>query len=224
MVVRVDEAGDDRGAFCVPGRRTLADQIAHVAIGSDGEKAAVLDRERVCARLSWVDGDDPGVENDQVGGCGRRVFLRSREKRRGDKARSGEREQIAAGSSVDHLSKAPELRRSQSQHELLLVLENITTTGRTTGNEHLLRSVAESHSVGWRQHGRRIAGRKLYGSQFYGRDLQGSKVEGRDKRWPLRTHGSTICSVRIARHTPELAYFPITRHFARHAPIRFSIF
>src|SRR5215471_2722835 len=133
MVVRVDEAGDDRGAFCVPGRRTLADQIAHVAIGSDGEKAAVLDRERVCARLPWIDGDDPGVVNDQVGGCGRRVFLRSRKKRRGDKARSGEREQIAAGFSVGHLSKAPERQKSQSQHELLLVLESITSTGRING-------------------------------------------------------------------------------------------
>src|SRR5262249_13405125 len=147
MVVCVDEAGDDRGAFCVPGRRTFADQIAHVGIGSDGEKATVLDRERVCARLSWVDGDDPGVEAGQVGGCGRRVFLRLRKKRRGDQARSGEREQIAAGSSVDHLSKAPERRKSQSQHELLLVLEGITSTGRATRNEYLWRSAAKSHSV-----------------------------------------------------------------------------
>jgi hypothetical protein len=64
MVMRVDEAGNDSGALCVPGWRTFADQITDIGIGSDGKKATVLDRERICARSPWVNGADPGVEDD----------------------------------------------------------------------------------------------------------------------------------------------------------------
>ena len=68
VVVRVDEAGDDGARPCasqvgVP----VTDQVADVGIGSDGEKAAVLDRERLGAGLAGVDGDDPGVEDDEFG-------------------------------------------------------------------------------------------------------------------------------------------------------------
>jgi hypothetical protein len=111
-------------------------------------KRPFLIAKRVCARLPWIDGHDPGVENDQVGGCGRRVFLRSRKKRRGDKARSGEREQIAAGSSVGHelllsLKVSHQLdaqRATNNCGEALLNLiqwDGDNVAGRIAGRKHL---------------------------------------------------------------------------------------
>ena len=70
VVVGVDEAGDDGCAFCIPGGRTFSEDVADVGTGADGKKAAVFDREGLCAGLAGVDGDDPGVEDDQFRGGG----------------------------------------------------------------------------------------------------------------------------------------------------------
>src|SRR5262249_45390003 len=96
MVVRIDEARDDGGAFGIPSGYTGPDQIADIGVGTDGEKASALDREGLGTGKAWVYRNDACVEDDKVGS-------RLRTKRAGNEARSGEGKPIAAGA-VGHLA------------------------------------------------------------------------------------------------------------------------
>jgi hypothetical protein len=51
VVVCFNEAGDDSGALGVPSGRARPYEVADVGAGADGEKAAVLDCERLCTGL-----------------------------------------------------------------------------------------------------------------------------------------------------------------------------
>ena len=81
VAVRVDESRRHGHLLGVDDPRARRREVADVGGRSDGDEAAVLDRERLGARQRRVDGVDARVDDDEVGfdagpGPGRRWLLR----------------------------------------------------------------------------------------------------------------------------------------------------
>jgi len=74
--VRVDQAGDHRAALQVDDAvlpaRFAADELFDLRVRAERDDAPVADRERLMHRGSRVEGDDPSVEKDGVGGLSER--------------------------------------------------------------------------------------------------------------------------------------------------------
>jgi hypothetical protein len=66
MDVRVDQAGQDGLAGKIKHSRARAARRQQLRAGTGGKDAAVLDRHRLRNGKPWIDGDDFGVENEQI--------------------------------------------------------------------------------------------------------------------------------------------------------------